>query len=101
MAIRRLSENGVDTVGYGMVGGTVNEVKITSNLEDIKGIHTITLYMNPNRQRPFYEYFLQLKPERFIFNPGTENMELSRKLQQEGIETMEACTLVLLATGTY
>ena len=101
MAIRRLSENNIDTVGYGLVGGTVNDIKITSNLEEIKGVHTLTLYMNARRQPPFYGFFLKLRPKRFIFNPGTENPELLEMLRKEGIEAFEACTLVMLATGTY
>jgi hypothetical protein len=36
-----------------------------------------------------------------LFNPGTENPELQKLLEQNGIETEEACTLVLLRTGNY
>ena len=44
---------------------------------------------------------MELKPKRIIFNPGTENEELSKMAQSNGIETLEACTLVLLGTGQY
>lgn len=101
MAIRRLVENKIDTVGFGNLGGTVVGCKIITNLREIKTVHTVTLYMNPKRQIPFYDFFLQLRPKRFIFNPGTENPELERMLRQQGVETLEACTLVMLATGTY
>jgi hypothetical protein len=36
-----------------------------------------------------------------IFNPGTENPELERMAAQKGIETVEACTLVMLSIGNY
>ena len=101
MAIRRLAEKGIETVGYGLVGGTVNGVQVTSNLEEIKSAHTLSLYMNPGRQQPFYEFFLRLHPKRVIFNPGTENPDLRARLESSGIETLEACTLVMLATDTY
>ena len=50
---------------------------------------------------PFYDYLLSLKPNRVIFNPGTENDELEELLQQHGIQWVEACTLVMLSTGQY
>jgi hypothetical protein len=45
--------------------------------------------------------FYLLKPKRIIFNPGTENPVLSEKAKQNNIETIEACTLVLLSIGHY
>ena len=38
---------------------------------------------------------------RVIFNPGTENGELEAALRAAGIESEEACTLVLLRTGQF
>jgi hypothetical protein len=36
-----------------------------------------------------------------IFNPGTENPAFEDFLTEKGIEPIEACTLVMLATGQY
>jgi hypothetical protein len=36
-----------------------------------------------------------------IFNPGTENQEFEEMLSNNGIEPIEACTLVMLRTGQY
>jgi hypothetical protein len=36
-----------------------------------------------------------------IFNPGTENQEFEKTLEQHGIVAEEACTLVLLSIGEY
>jgi hypothetical protein len=44
---------------------------------------------------------LKLKPRRVIFNPGSENADLAQKLQNAGIEIVEACTLVMLRTGQF
>jgi hypothetical protein len=46
-------------------------------------------------------YILSLKPQRVIFNPGTENPQWEAQLNDYGITTEEACTLVLLQTGQY
>jgi hypothetical protein len=48
-----------------------------------------------------YDYILSLQPKRIIFNPGTENYEFALKAMSKGIETEEACTLVMLSTGGY
>ena len=36
-----------------------------------------------------------------IFNPGTENPALSQKLTKQGVEALNACTLVMLSTNQY
>jgi len=70
--------------------------------EDIHpDVDTITLYVGPQNQPPLYDYILNTKPKRIIFNPGTENSELQRKAREQGIETLYACTLVMLSTGQY
>ena len=51
--------------------------------------------------KKYYDYLIGLKPKRIIFNPGTENTELETLAQAKGIETIEACTLVLLSIGEY
>ena len=101
LALTRLAANGIETVGFGLRAGEVAGVEIVSSLEKLADFHTITLYMNPDRQRAFYEDLVRLLPQRVIFNPGTENPELYGILRKAGIEVMVACTLVLLATGQY
>jgi hypothetical protein len=44
---------------------------------------------------------LSIKPRRIIFNPGTESTKLEQFYQQHGIETLEACTLVMLRTDQF
>ena len=66
-----------------------------------KDVHTVTLYLNPERQKAFYDYIMSLQPQRVIFNPGTENSEFQNLLKQNNIFFEEACTLVLLGTNQY
>lgn len=68
---------------------------------EIVDVDTATLYIGPRHQPEWYDYLLSLKPRRIIFNPGTENRELYRRATEQGIEAVEACTLVMLRAGTY
>lgn len=38
---------------------------------------------------------------RIIFNPGTENPTFEEAAKALGMEVVEGCTLVMLATGAY
>jgi len=64
-------------------------------------IDTLTLYVGVRNQPEWYNYILETKPKRIIFNPGTENPELMKKAQEAGIEVEAACTLVLLGSNQY
>ena len=64
-------------------------------------IDTVTLYVGPQNQPDWYEYILELQPKRIIFNPGTESEELVALAKSKNIETVEACTLVMLSIGNY
>lgn len=100
-AIRELRKRGHPVVAIGFRKGQVLDVPIeTVSLSAIQ-VDTITLYLNPANQVPYYTYLLGLQPRRIIFNPGSENQELENLAQAAGIETLEACTLVMLSTGQY
>ncbi|MEH6535608.1 MAG: CoA-binding protein [Psychroserpens sp.] len=101
LAINRLVSHGYEVVGFGLREGKVSGVAIDTHLMPYKDIHTITLYLNPERQKAFYDYIISLHPERVIFNPGTENPDFQNILKQEGVYFEEACTLVLLSTNQY
>lgn len=101
VAINRLRSSHVPTVAIGLRGGEVAGVPIETEKVPFKDIHTVTLYLGPARQPQYYDYILSLQPERVIFNPGTENPEFYRLLEEENIESEVACTLILLATKQY
>lgn len=100
-AIQRLVGNNVETVAFGLRKGTVSGVEIDTDLLPYENVHTVTLYINPKRQKEYYNYIVSLKPERVIFNPGTENPELYSILKENNIFFEAACTLVLLSTNQY
>lgn len=101
IAALKLVSHGHSIVNVGLKSGEVAGVPI--ELPEIihEDIDTITLYLGPANQIPYYDYILNSKPKRIIFNPGTENPELESLAEEHGIETTEACTLVLLSTGQY
>ncbi|SNS28458.1 hypothetical protein SAMN06295967_106168 [Belliella buryatensis] len=68
---------------------------------EIEDVHTVTLYIGPKNQPEWYEYILSLKSKRVIFNPGTENPEFIKIVQENNIEAMVACNLVLLRTKQF
>lgn len=101
LAIKKLLAHGHEVVAIGNRKGQVDTVTIGTDQEPFEDIDTVTLYLNPTNQKPYYDYILSLRPKRVIFNPGTENSELERKLSSHETNIMEACTLVMLSTGQY
>jgi predicted CoA-binding protein len=101
LAAHRLTSHGHTIVNVGLKSGEVAGVAIEKPETIHTDIDTITLYVGPQNQPPLYDYILATKPKRIIFNPGTENTELQRLADAEGIETQYACTLVLLSIGEY
>ena len=100
-AISLLVEKGHSVLAIGQNAGEVAGIKIQTKAIPLKNIDTITLYLNPKRQRDYYNYIVEAKPKRVVFNPGTENPALQALAQENGIDTIEACTLVMLKTGQY
>lgn len=101
IAIARLVNSGYCVKAIGLREGEVSGITISTEKENFKGIHTVTLYLNARRQEEYYEYIKSLRPKRVIFNPGTENPEFYSILKENNIEVEVACTLVLLSTNQY
>lgn len=100
-AAQRLKRHGHDIVQIGLRSGEVAGEPIKTQKEAFEGIDTVTLYIGPRHQPDYYSYVISLKPKRVIFNPGTENAAFEELLDENGIEPIEACTLVMLSTGQY
>lgn len=100
-AIQRLVANNHEVVAFGLRKGDVEGVNIDTELVPYENLDTVTLYMNAKRQKEYYDYLISLKPNRIIFNPGTENPEFFKLLEENDINYEIACTLVLLSTNQY
>jgi predicted CoA-binding protein len=103
IASEMLLEYGHPIVPLGIRSGEIAGVPIVDirTKPQIKDVDTITLYLSPAHQEEWYDYLIDLKPKRMIFNPGTENDEFERRAREAGIETVEACTMVLLRSRQY
>ena len=101
LAVNRLLAHGHDVVAVGKRKGSINGQEVITEHPLLSDVDTITLYLNAQNQKQYYDYILSLHPRRIIFNPGAENDELAGLAKKNNIQPMEACTLVLLSTGQY
>ena len=100
-AVKQLMANGHLVIPIGFENEKINGLQIETALLPIENVNTISLYLNPKRQEAYYDYILSLNPKRIIFNQGTENKDLEQLAKKQNIETIEACTLVMLSVGNY
>ena len=101
LAVEKLNRYGHPVVAIGKKEGLIGITPIITEHPDEKEVDTVSLYLNPQLQKAYYDYIISLHPKRLIFNPGTENDELYDLAKANGIVPIEACTLVLLSTGQY
>ncbi len=100
-AVMSLVHHGHEVVPVGIKKGEINGQVILNGFPELKDIDTVTLYINPTIQKGWYDYIIGLHPHRIIFNPGTENPEFEKLAGKNDIQTVIACTLVMLSTGEY
>ena len=101
-AVQRLREHGYQPIPVHPKGHVVGGLTALRSLNEIsEPIDTLSVYVNPKISSAELDNILQLGPRRVIFNPGAENDDLGRRLQQEGIEVVKACTLVMLSAEQF
>jgi hypothetical protein len=94
-----LSKAGYTVYAIGKRKGTIGTIEITEQWPANVEPDLISLYLNPKNQIEYTQRILQSGSKKVVFNPGSENPDLSAKLKQAGIEFEEACTLVMLSIG--
>lgn len=101
-AIQMLLENGHTVYPVTPRRISLSSMMVFPSVTDVpQPLHTVTLYVNPLRLETVAKEIIESKPTRVIFNPGTEHPEIERQFQDAGIETVEACTLVMLSTNQF
>ncbi|CAG0990842.1 MAG: CoA-binding protein [Bacteroidetes bacterium] len=100
-AVLQLLAHGHFVKAIGIKAGNISTVTVQTDTPLFSDINTITLYVNPTNQKPYYKYIIETNPQRVIFNPGTENAELQQLLNENNIKWEEACTLVLLSLNKF
>ncbi len=101
-AQQMLSERGYNLYPVNPCGGEVLGVECFRSVDEIKDdVNTVTVYVAPKRLAAIVDDIIQLKPQRVIFNPGTESDEIMKEIEKSGINTVQACTLVMLSTNQF
>ena len=100
-AIEMLLEYNHQPIAFSKKKGIVCGVIIENEWKNWREVNTVTMYINPMLQYDYYQQIIELSPKRVIFNPGTENDEFAKILKSNDIETLYACTLVLLRTNQF
>ncbi len=81
---------------------SIESLKVYSNINEIsEEIDTVTLYVGKAISDLIADDIIKKKPKRIIFNPGAENADLEMNANKHDIETINACTLVMLRTGQF
>ena len=101
-AVKWLAEKGHTVFPVHPALAAIDGIPVFNRLADISApLHTITVYLGRERSSALAEDILASCAERLIFNPGAENPDLAQRLRSVGIETLNACTLVLLKTDQF
>lgn len=100
-ATEALAHKGYHVIPIGIREGKINTHKIITERPILQDIHTVTLYVGPEKLKDWMEYITLLKPERVIFNPGTYDENSEKEFRKAGMETIEACTLVMLSLNQF
>lgn len=101
-AVKLLVEKGHAVFPVHPAISDIDGIPVFKHLADISvPIHTITVYLAPERSGALADEILSARSKRVIFNPGAENSALAQQLRETGVEAMNACTLVLLKTGQF
>lgn len=100
-AANMLVQYGYEIVPVGIKKGQVAGQTIRNDYPIETDIDTMTLYVGVRNLPALFDYILKVKPKRIIFNPGTENPDLIRLAQENQIEAIIGCTLVMLSSNSY
>lgn len=102
MAVLLLKEHGYPVIPVHPRLLKIEGFPIVPDLKAVREkVHTLTVYVGPQRIGPMIDDIVSLKPERVILNPGAESEELEKRLSEAGIPFLEACTLVMLNSGQF
>lgn len=100
-AVTLLLNHNHPVIPIGNKEGFISNSKIFTSWPSDQDVHTIAMYLKPENQAEYYENILRLKPQRIVFNPGTENNNLKSIAIEKGIDVIENCVLVMLSINSY
>ncbi len=102
IAQKILMEKGYNVFPVNPLYEGIEGIKCYSSIADVNElIDTVTVYLKPLYLEKMVDDIINKKPGRVIFNPGTEDINIENRLNKSGIETIHACTIVMLKTGQF
>jgi predicted CoA-binding protein len=102
MAQRELMQRGYRVIPVHPKIKEIEGLRVKASLRAVaEPIHTLTLYVGPERSQAMIDDIVRLNPRRVIFNPGSESAELERRLREHHIPHVHGCTLVMLRTHQF
>jgi hypothetical protein len=101
-AVKALKTAGHSVLPVNPRGQDIEGIKAYPDIRSLPpGVDTLTVYLNPRAVMDMLPQISELKPQRVILNPGTEDPALEHELRKRGIRVVKACTLVLLSTDQF
>jgi predicted CoA-binding protein len=101
-AVKLLTEHGWRVIPVSPRATEIEGLPAVPDLASVReSVHTLSMYVGPERSAALADEILALAPDRVIFNPGTESPALEERLAEKGIPFEHACTLVLLRSGQF
>jgi len=101
-AVEMLHGHGYRVIPVHPKASRIDHVPTVHSLAEIdEPVHTLTLYVGPERVKSMIGDIVALRPGRLIMNPGAESRDLGRALDDARIPYEHACTLVLLRTHQF
>jgi predicted CoA-binding protein len=101
-AVMLLKEKGHEVYPIHQRIKDIEGTRVYESIQDIDDkIDTVTMYVGAKISHLLEKDIIAKKPRRIVFNPGAENSDLENKAKEAGIETINACTLVMLKTGQF
>ncbi len=101
-AVKKLQEKGHIPLPVHPCIKDIEGLPVFARLGDIpEAVDTVTVYLSAIWSAKITDEIANCGARRVIFNPGAENPGLAAQLEAKGMKVVEACTLVLLATGQF
>lgn len=100
LATKYLYNKGFSLLAIANKKGKIDGLEIADKIEESAfPVETVTIYLNAERQKKYYDYILSLHPKRIIFNPGTENPEFEMLARENHIDILTGCTIAMFTAG--
>ena len=89
LAIQRLNAHQHPVVAIGLRKGMVGKTAIETEKKPMEDVDTVTLYLNPTRQKEYYDYMLSYSPYDNVEAKAYPNLLVTTGLQDSQVQYWE------------